>query len=498
MNRSRSFLSSGLVLLASLFGFGPGDLSAQSHDPRYELGIRERRQELAWFDASEDARAAGVPALEQAVTSFFGLRLDEAGRQLDRAWLAMAERSDDAIARAVARYSTRTASRWLDVDRPTIDPRLEAFYAAGDELPLDGTIRFSITANDSSRSILARTEVTVAAAIEGIDWTVRDVPAGDHRLTTTLIVGDRTWTFPEIGLSFSRDRDGRLAEVTNGLAALRELAKEERASDEEQEESTEEALRATGAATLGLLQGLLEGLAGGDVLETDYPADRLLADAERLIADRGSPLALHRDRRGSDLWLNLSADRRRQTIRLRAPTQAEGALPVLIALHGAGGSENMFFDAYGAGRLVEMGVERGWLVVAPRQTVLGLPADLPRLLDAIEKFQPIDRSRVLLVGHSMGAAQAIRQTGSYPDRVRAVAAVGGGGSIPANADVRGVRFLVAAGDRDFGRRQARALADRLERVGAPVTWIEFEQTEHLGVMQVSLERVFEFLDDAAR
>ncbi len=498
MQRLPSFLSSGLVLLASLFGFASAELSAQSHDPRYELGIRERRQELAWFDASGDAQAAGVPALEQAVTSFFGLRLDEAGRQLDRAWLAMAGKSDDAIARAVARYSTRTASRWLDVDRPTVDPRLEAFYAVGDELPNDGTIRFSVLTNDPARSVLATIDTTVAAALDGVEWTVGDVPAGDHRLTTTLVVGDRTWDFPELGLSFSRDRDGRLAEVTTGLAALRELAKEERAAGSEQEESAEEALRATGAATLGLLQGLLEDLGSGDVLETDYPADRLLVDAERIIADRGSPLALYRERRGQDLWLNLSADRRRQTIRLRAPVDVEKAVPVLIALHGAGGSENMFFDAYGAGRLVEMGVERGWLVVAPRQTVLGLPADLPRLLDALERLQPIDRDRVLLVGHSMGAAQAIRQTGDHPERVRAVAAVGGGGSIPANVDLRGVRFLVAAGDRDFGRRPARTLADRLERSGAPVTWIEFERTEHLGVMQASLEKVFEFLDETVR
>ncbi len=33
-------------------------------------------------------------------------------------------------------------------------------------------------------------------------------------------------------------------------------------------------------------------------------------------------------------------------------------------MHGAGGSENMFFETYGAGRLVDLAVERGWGVIS--------------------------------------------------------------------------------------------------------------------------------------
>ncbi len=56
-------------------------------------------------------------------------------------------------------------------------------------------------------------------------------------------------------------------------------------------------------------------------------------------------------------------------------TEADGNVPgnvrVLFAFHGAGGSENMFFETYGAGRLVELAAARGWIVVAPRQSLMG-------------------------------------------------------------------------------------------------------------------------------
>ena len=52
-------------------------------------------------------------------------------------------------------------------------------------------------------------------------------------------------------------------------------------------------------------------------------------------------------------------------------------LPLVIALHGAGGSENMFFDAYGNGKIVDLCRKRGWLLVAPRLSFfgLGMPVD---------------------------------------------------------------------------------------------------------------------------
>lgn len=82
-------------------------------------------------------------------------------------------------------------------------------------------------------------------------------------------------------------------------------------------------------------------------------------------------------------------------------------LPVIVALHGAGGNEHMFVEAYGAGRLAELAEEKGFVVISPSTTALARsPGALRELLDAAAAAYPLDRGRVGVVGHSMGAAAA--------------------------------------------------------------------------------------------
>ena len=86
--------------------------------------------------------------------------------------------------------------------------------------------------------------------------------------------------------------------------------------------------------------------------------------------------------------------------RLQRGNDSKVKQPLVIALHGAGGSENMFFDTYGAGKITALCAKRGWHLVSPR--VSGrFPA---QLLESLSKVWNIDSSRVFIVGHSMGAA----------------------------------------------------------------------------------------------
>jgi len=113
-------------------------------------------------------------------------------------------------------------------------------------------------------------------------------------------------------------------------------------------------------------------------------------------------------------------------VMVHVPSGFTGPRPVIVALHGAGGDERMFFTAYGAGRLREIADRVGAVVVTPNTTQLGLRAErFSELLDALEARTAIDRARVYVVGHSMGAGVTARLASLHPTLIRAVACIAG-------------------------------------------------------------------------
>ncbi len=108
-----------------------------------------------------------------------------------------------------------------------------------------------------------------------------------------------------------------------------------------------------------------------------------------------------------------------------APAEPEG-FPVVVALHGAGGNEHMFVEAYGAGRLADLAVQDGFVLLSPSTIHFAQrPGALEALLEAVEDQVPVDRSRVFLVGHSMGAGAAWATTLRDPGAVRGVVCIAG-------------------------------------------------------------------------
>jgi predicted esterase len=121
-------------------------------------------------------------------------------------------------------------------------------------------------------------------------------------------------------------------------------------------------------------------------------------------------------------------------------------LGVLVALHGAGGDENMFVDAYGAGVTPRMAAEANLVLVSPATTAFARsPATLDSLVAVLGREQRIDATRVYLLGHSMGAGAAAKLAGERPQLVRAAACLAGGAPVTV-AGAPPVLFLGAALD----------------------------------------------------
>jgi len=246
---------------------------------------------------------------------------------------------------------------------------------------------------------------------------------------------------------------------------------------------------------------MLESLAAKVTLESDFPANRMLAEleAQTQAADQSNAY-LGEDRPGQ-FWVTLpTRSGRKVAARVFVPEAAAQGdpLPIVVALHGAGGSENMFFESYGHGAIVDRCRERGWLLVAPRSTAFG-GSPVAEIVEELAKLYPVDRQRVMVVGHSMGAGQAVSVASSDPDRYAAVAALGGGGSVKSGPGLKSLPFFVGIGSEDFAARASKDLADTLRRAGLTnVIFREYPGIEHLAIVQVALPDVFRFFDEAAK
>ncbi len=438
-------------------------LLPQQADARYELGWRLKALESAWMGERDVAvRARLLGHWRDATRGFFEGRTGEAARALDAA--------RGGLAGGAAAWCDALAlvpeARLLDARRDELELVLEAVYDAPRperfELGLAGSAW-----RQTVERLPWRGTVPIATGA-GARVLVFEFDGGAHGR------GRR-----ELCWSAVEELEERLVELA---AALARVPRPDTLAS---------------ATARGLLQ-LLEELAWEPAGETDLPAAKLLSQAEACLAAAASGARWPEPAPGAELHLWVPLGDARLPIRLRAPSApADGPRALVLALHGAGGSENLFFEGYGAGAIVALCEARGWILVAPRLAPVE-PFDAAALVDALAAFLPVDRGRVFLVGHSMGAMQASAALNAAPGLARAAALLAGAGGIRAPAAWRELPVFLAAGEHDFGRRGVESMHEALLSQGAQrAVYRSYANTEHLTVVGEALPDVFAFFDEAA-
>lgn len=184
--------------------------------------------------------------------------------------------------------------------------------------------------------------------------------------------------------------------------------------------------------------------------------------------------------RSGDWWREfvVSATRRVPARVIAPPSAVDRATPapLIIALHGAGGDENMFVDAYGAGVLTRLADSLGALVISPLANGF-TPAMFDTLVAVISREYAVDEKRIFVIGHSMGAGIAAALANSRAERIAAVVCIAGGAPVTVAA-APPTLYVGGALDPVIPAARVRAAAEATRAAGNRMEYRELASEGH--------------------
>jgi poly(3-hydroxybutyrate) depolymerase len=205
--------------------------------------------------------------------------------------------------------------------------------------------------------------------------------------------------------------------------------------------------------------------------------------------------------------------------RLYVPTSYNGSkpFPLIVALHGLGGTEDAFFDSYNK-VLPPLAESHGYIVAAPlgyrvdgsygwglgnpptdpatKRTQELSEQDVMQVLQRVRQLYKIDESRIYLMGHSMGAIGTWKIAPKYPDIWAAIAPISGSGAPATLERIRSVPEIVVHGDADptVNVSGSRAMVAKLKELGTEYGYIEVPGGLHSDVVAPNIAAVVDFFD----
>lgn len=438
---------------------------------RADLALAYTSFDRAWTEhpPAQAARAALSQRFDQATLAFFAGRNADAVRTIHAVTHAvLAPGAGPAISPNVVRASVVPAA-WRRGSSETPELRLVPLYARSVDTtaaPVAVEARVRLL-SDGGRAVATRTVPIPADAPVGVPIALPLAEA------TTLI----------------RGRYRVMVELTapSGVAVAPpsgEPAAHWYVTDDDLDERREEFLRRAAALDTALPQELADAVASFRArarLVTSRPSPNSTAQV------RANPLTLVRDldnelafvaggsdpwvRHVGDLWRVIRTPKRDIPLRVRIPVTAARTsepAPLLIAIHGVGGDENMFPDALGMGRLAQLAEQAGAILASPNGDQFGTPEDLDNLIATVVSMTPVDRRRIWIVGHSRGAGQALALGRARPTEIAAIACIAGFGALPADATVPATKVWLGEVDPLAAPARLEPVAKAAAQAGKPV------------------------------
>lgn len=187
--------------------------------------------------------------------------------------------------------------------------------------------------------------------------------------------------------------------------------------------------------------------------------------------------------------------------------------PLVVLLHGAGGDETNFLEAYN-GLWPKLAEQRGYILasVNGRGPVSGYAKDNGGEQDVLDVLTlmkgrySIDSTRVYLGGHSMGAAGTWRLGLLYQDKFAGLIPIAGSSAALApglEAQLKTghklpVMMVCGVKDALVAVAGCRTVAEKAKALDYPVKYAEYPDADHLSVAVISVPDIFDWLDQQAK
>src|SRR6185503_5116058 len=301
-----------------------------------------------------------------------------------------------------------------------------------------------------------------------------------------------------------------LVHVERGLAAQAAAAKERASKIEAKLKSKpqDELIRALPSAQYRI--ALFDLANAGEINFDRINFQSELKEAAAMLdaLDKGSdPFAA---RRGDFSKAYLSkVDNTLQPFKVFVPSSYDGTkpYPLVIALHGMGGDENSYFDAYGKGAFTSEAERHGYIVACPkgRKPASMYAGDAERdVMDVLAEMMRayrIDTDRVYLTGHSMGGFGTWSVAMNHPEVFAAIAPVSGGVmNLAALSKIAHIPELIIHGDDDktVSVERSRVVAAAGKKLNIEMKYIEVPKGTHGDVVAPHFKDVFDWFDTHKR
>jgi predicted esterase len=450
---------------------------AEAQPERYELGSRLKAFEAAWEKYDRPAaRERALANFPKVTKQFLASQFGEAGRTLDLAAYALTTDIFPSTGRqwVWSLYAVPEA-RVVDGAAKSITVTVQPFYPVKGEMPKGLELQLWFTNKDVVKVTPEKFPLTVKVPIP---------PLGEFRGLDRklyfLADGAKELRPSAIGISQIADLQKRIDKILADTANTKSNSIE----------------IATARNRAMLVKQAIGGEKDAVFPPTDMPYADLLANAELMLDGK----EFFTPKRHGQFWMSVSVGPKTSVdCRVFIPRGLDKAksVPVVFALHGFGVDENMFFESYGAGQIVKECEKRGWVLVCPRGGLDAAGAPVMQLFATLAERYPLDAKRVFVVGHSMGARQALGQAES--GKFAAIALLGGSGKIAKPATFATLPVFIGVGEKDsLALTGARELSKSLGASGAKaIVYKEYENLEHLLIVREALPDVFEMFDKIA-